>query len=242
MFAKMDYIILMFAGLLALSSGASIPISKCKVGDSACLKQSAQALVPILAVGIPEIGAKSLDPLHIPLIDASGSDVKLHTTKLVVTGMKGCTIPDASHIHDATKHTLSVDVLCDVDVQAQYDMVGKIIILPVDGHSHLSIQLYQILISWKANVKDVVRDGKTYWNVDDWDFSWILKDHADIELTDLFRGSPVITKAVKEIMDQSANEIIKLFGPPIVKAITTEVVDSIKHLFNSIPAEDLVLN
>lgn len=53
--------------------------------------------MPILAVGIPEYEVKSLDPLHIPNINASSkSDLKMLVSGVVVKGMKDCTIPDIS--------------------------------------------------------------------------------------------------------------------------------------------------
>lgn len=52
--------------------------------------------MPILAVGIPEYGVKSLDPLHIPKIDGTSTELKLSVSDTVVKGMKGCTIPAIS--------------------------------------------------------------------------------------------------------------------------------------------------
>ncbi|KAL0880295.1 hypothetical protein ABMA27_002747 [Loxostege sticticalis] len=214
-----------------------LTIAKCKPDDKNCIKLSAQALIPIVAGGISEFGMEPLDPLPIKTIDGSTKDVKLIASDVIVTGLKGC------DVHQITRENskINVDLLCTVDVKGDYEIKGKILFLPVDGKGNLIVSLSKVLISVQADIKEVELNGKKHWDIMNWAHSFDLKDRANIELTNLFAGSEQLTKAMKEMFGGAANEIVKEVGPPIVKAITGEVVNTVNKFFHNVPVEELTI-
>lgn len=67
-------------------------ITPCKSGDNACAMQSAQVAVPIMATGVPELGIKPLDPLHLDLVKGDTAGLQLTLKNTDVTGMKNCKV------------------------------------------------------------------------------------------------------------------------------------------------------
>ncbi|XP_028157406.1 circadian clock-controlled protein-like isoform X2 [Ostrinia furnacalis] len=218
-------------------SASAVSITKCKIDDVNCMRLSAQALVPIVAAGLPEYDMKPLDPLPISKIDGSSPDLKLIASDVVVTGMKGCEVQRISRVQSK----VDVGLLCSVKVEGEYEIKGKILILPLDGKGKLTVSLKKFLINVQTVLKEEELNGKKHWGISSWDYNYDLKERANIELTNLFAGSEKLTEAIRESLGESANEIVKEVGPPIIKAITGEVIDSIKHFFHHVPVEDLII-
>lgn len=65
-------------------------IKRCKYADSKCYKQSADDAIPIFALGIPELGVKSLDPITFKTLDASSSSLKFVVNDVKIKGLKHC--------------------------------------------------------------------------------------------------------------------------------------------------------
>lgn len=70
-------------------------IKPCKLDDRQCVIQSAQAALPIIAPGIPELKVPSLDPLRIDLVKGDQGSLKLTFRDTDVNGMKGCSVDNA---------------------------------------------------------------------------------------------------------------------------------------------------
>ncbi|CAH0399875.1 unnamed protein product [Chilo suppressalis] len=227
-----------FLGVIYSNNAASV--TKCQASDSSCIKQSAQALLPLLAKGklAPEL--RTLDPLHIEKIDATQQNLQLIARDITVKGLKECTVDSISR--DGAKSKLNVNILCTVVVEGEYDVKGKILVLKLDGQGHLIVKLTKVLMSVEADLEEIEKSGKKYWNIKNWDSSYTIKEKANIELTNLFNGSEELTQAIRDVFGASANEIVTEIGPPIIKAITTEVVNTVNDFFHLTPIDELVLN
>lgn len=70
-------------------------IKPCKTGDRQCIIRSAQAALPIVAPGIPELDVPSMDPLRLDLIKGDTGSLKLTFKNTDVKGMKGCSVDNA---------------------------------------------------------------------------------------------------------------------------------------------------
>ncbi|CAG9787680.1 unnamed protein product [Diatraea saccharalis] len=234
--------VFLFAVLGSIHSinGGSVPVTKCTASDSDCIKKSAQTLLPLLAEGKVSAELKSLDPLIIEKIDATQQNLHLIAHGVTVKGLKECTIDSISR--DAAKSKMNVNVLCTVVVEGEYEIKGKVLVLKLDGHGHLIVSLKKILITVDVDMEEIEKSGKKYWNVKNWDSSYIIKEKANIELTNLFNGSEELTQAIRDLLGASANEIVTELGPPIVKAITTEVVNTVNGFFHLTPIEELALD
>ncbi|VVD01867.1 unnamed protein product [Leptidea sinapis] len=109
------------------------------LNDLKCLKESAQAILPTFALGMPEYKMHSLDPLMIDKVDADNPNLKFKLTNLKISGLKDCVVKKLEH--DADKSKIFLNLLCNVGIEGHYDMKGQIIILPMEGNGKIEADI-----------------------------------------------------------------------------------------------------
>ncbi|XP_050679017.1 protein takeout-like [Leptidea sinapis] len=219
---------------------AAPPVTtKCEGKDKKCLKESAQTLLPIFALGIPEYKTHSLDPLSLDKVDADNSNLKFQLTNLKVTGLKDCEVKQLER--DLEKSKIFVNVLCSVGLDGHYDMKGRILILPIEGNGKVEANIKNILIKVDVNVSETQKGTHKYWHIESWNHSFEPKGKSSIKFENLFNGNKALGQAAEDAMKGNGNEIIKEIGPPVIKSITAKVVESVQRFFHAVPLNDLVL-
>ncbi|CAK1585559.1 unnamed protein product [Parnassius mnemosyne] len=206
----------------------SVPfIKKCKSDDAKCMKESAQAAIPVFATGLPEYGVKSLDPVTFKKIDASSSGLKLVLTDVTVKGLKNCIAKKIKR--DKPKSKLFIKLLCSADLDGQYDMKGHLLFLPIEGEAEIDVELD-------------LEDHNNKWNIKHWQHSFNLNGASEIVFENLFSGNKDLASAAQEVIAKSGNEIVYEEGPPVIKAVVDQVVKSVNTFFHAVPAEELSLD
>lgn len=154
-------------------------IKKCKVGDDACVMEMANTILQTSFKGIDEIGLPSFDPLRIEkmnIVQGGNSsvqiDLKFRNVELVglskskvykVSGFKKD--PQGNKLHFDFKTPLGTIV-------GPYVISGQILILPIVGDGNVTLNLINLDIHLKFLTKKVVREGKTYMEIEKSKFSY----------------------------------------------------------------------
>ncbi|KAI8421866.1 hypothetical protein MSG28_009800, partial [Choristoneura fumiferana] len=186
-------------------------------------------LVPLFAAGIPELGVESMDPIFFKEIDASSDTLKLKFSDITLKGLKGCS-------RDAAKSVISAKIHCDVVLDGQYDMDGRVLILPIQGKGKVHIEHEKIEISFDLNYKEETgADGKKHWITGKWKHSFAYKGKTIMEFDNLFNGNEVLGRAARELIKTSANEIASETAGPILKVIVARIIKNLKAFFEHIP-------
>ncbi|KAL4716077.1 hypothetical protein ACJJTC_013854 [Scirpophaga incertulas] len=216
---------------------AAPPIKKCTAQDSQCIKQSAQQLIVPFANGIPEYKVQTLDPLQLTKeIDASSPSLKLKVRNMVVTGMKGCTAVKMER--DIPKSKLYTTLLCDVHAEGQYEMKGRLLVLPIEGKGGAQVTLKKIQMSVESDLSDRTgRDGKKHWQIKSSRFSYELKDKSTLHFENLFNGNKLLAATADEVIRTNSNEIVMEIGKPIIKAIVDKIIENVNHFYKTVPVE-----
>ncbi|CAB3255077.1 unnamed protein product [Arctia plantaginis] len=233
---------LCFLGVvLAARSGSAPFIKPCKSDDSACVLASAQAAVPYLAVGIPELGVKSLDPMFLKEVKGDQGGLSLTFKDTTVTGMKGCKVDAIKHSLKKGKQTMIIR--CDVELNGDYDLSGQLLVFPITGNGKYKINIRDIVIKATTTIAMVDgAEGKKHWHVADWHFASDVKTHVQFQFDNLFNGNKILSKPVEDFVNSSWREVMREISPPIVHAIVARVVESVEALYLAVPADQLEIN
>ncbi|XP_045523380.1 circadian clock-controlled protein daywake-like [Pieris brassicae] len=215
-------------------------LTKCLSTDSKCLKSVTQAMIPKFASGLEIFNIKSLDPMGIEKVDASTPNLKLFLSNIKVTGLKDCTAKKIER--DAAKKILSVTLLCNADVEGNYDMKGRLLVLPLEGNDKFQVKLNKAIFKVEGKYDVINKDGKTYWDIKSWDHAYKLQEKSSVHFENLFNGNKDLAKAAQDVIESNGNEIIDEVGPPVIKAIVASIVEGVQEFFHAIPAEDLALD
>ncbi|XP_041979881.1 uncharacterized protein LOC121733633 [Aricia agestis] len=232
---------LLFVNSIMFMDCIEIPFpNKCKFDDTECLTKTAQAFLPQFVVGMPELGVEVLDPLFIKRIDASTAGLKLIAKDVTILGFKGTQLKEIKF--DKSFKTLKIKLLVDLHLSGQHDTSGNILVMPIVGKGPLFVTLRKIEVTVYVNVSRVKEGDKTYFSAEFKDFSYKLKDKADVIFDNLFEGNEVLASATKEMLHQSANEVVLGIGSPFVKAVIDAIIVRINELLKCFQADDIYIH
>ncbi|XP_045499024.1 uncharacterized protein LOC123696712 [Colias croceus] len=235
---EIKYLVLLLA-CSTCTYGASF-ITKCKGGDSKCMKDSAQAAIPMFAGGLPEYGVKSLDPLLIKKTDASSPNLKLVITDYTVTGLRNCVMKKVKY--DKPKSKMFLKLLCTGQLEGTYEMNGQLLILSIQGNGPIHVALRKAEISVELDMAEIEKNGAMHWDIKNWKHSYELKDRSDVVFDNLLSGSDVLAQAANDVIKESGNEIILEVGSPVIRDVVKAVVENINEFFHHVPLSELTLD
>ncbi|CAK1585757.1 unnamed protein product [Parnassius mnemosyne] len=222
------------------NSGLAPFIKPCKDGDNACIKTSIQAALPFFASGLPELGVKPLDPLKIPLIKSEQGGLELTLRDTTLNGLKGCKIESIKH--DMIKGKQTLVLRCNMNLEGNYNLDGRLILLPVQGQGKYSIKIQDIVIKTITDLTtEQGEDGKPHWKILKWRDSFHVKTGATFYFDHLFNGNKVLADPVIEFANTNWNDVMQEIAPPIVHAIIAEVFKNAEAFYKAVPAEELYI-
>ncbi|CAH0399756.1 unnamed protein product [Chilo suppressalis] len=223
---------------LHICNGALLPVPKCKISDTKCLKASAQAAVPLLAPGIPEIGAPPLDIMHIDLIKVNLAGLNMVVKDAVLKGLKNAKIDKISM--DMAKKELKIVFSVDAEMKGKYKASGQLLILPISGDGDLMMKIKNAELN-VTNTFEVVKnaDGKDVIKLKGFRFTYDIKDGASYYLTNLFNGNKELSNTLLKFSNENWKLLSEEFGEPILRACIKVIFTSIKKYLYAHPLEEL---
>ncbi|OWR47537.1 odorant binding protein fmxg18C17 precursor [Danaus plexippus plexippus] len=231
---------LFFFTSYATANLASV-ITKCSDEDTKCLKDFTQNLIPLFAKGDPSMKVDPIDPIFVKTINASSPNLKLVLNDISLTGLKDCVVKKAKR--DLQKNKFLFKLMCSVNLEGQYVMDGRLLILPINGKGRNHVSLDKALFVIETDVaENILEDGKKHWIIPKWSYKYELKEKSNIIFENLFNGNEVLSKAAEEVIKDNGNEIIQEVGEPIIEYIIGKVVDSMRQFYTAVPVEELVQN
>ncbi|KAI5633350.1 hypothetical protein NE865_13959 [Phthorimaea operculella] len=227
----------LLAVVLVGAKSASAPwIKPCQLSDNACVLASANAIVPFMAPGIPEWNMKSLDPMKMDIVKSEQSGLKLTFRNTVVDGMKGCKV-DGIKVNKGKQQLL---IRCDVTLSGNYTLTGQLLIFPVEGEGPYTLSIRDIVIKVVANIETVDGpDGKPHWSITSWKHNYNIKTSTVFHFSNLFNGNKVLADPVSKFMNDNWREVMDEVAGPIVYAIVSNTVDSVKAFYAAVPSSEL---
>ncbi|XP_026754230.1 circadian clock-controlled protein daywake-like [Galleria mellonella] len=236
-----SYIICFFSVIISANCALAPFITPCHTQNDTCTLAAAQAALPYVAAGLPELGVKPLDPLHIPVIKSDQGGLTLTFTDTVITGLKNCKIDGIRH--DITKPKQSVVIRCSINQAGNYKLNGRLIVLPVEGEGKYNIDIRDIVIKVTSEMSMVPgEDGKLHWHVNKWKHAYQVKTGAHFQFDNLFNGNKVLAEPVEMFMNTNWSDVMQEVAPPVVYSIVAAVMDTLEALYKIVPADELALS
>ncbi|XP_026748908.1 circadian clock-controlled protein daywake-like [Galleria mellonella] len=224
-----------------LASSTSVPfITKCNLNDSKCIKKSTQAVIPIFANGIPDMGIESLEPMELKKVDASTSNLKLIVTDLSIAGIKNC-IAKKIQFDDSKPTKFLFKIECTADLKGNYEMNGQLLILPIQGKGRVTAVIRKIVFTITGEYGKITgKDGETHWDITNWKHTFDIKEKSDLNFENLFNGNEVLGKTAQEVINSSANDILLEIGMPFTTAFITNIISNVQKFFHTVPLKELI--
>ncbi|XP_041980239.1 protein takeout-like [Aricia agestis] len=229
-------LVLFLCGRVVYGVGSVAPfIHPCDPADLACLKRSAQAAVPYLARGVPELGLSPLDPVTIPHMETNEAGLQLTFTDTVIKGLGNCTVMSLRRLDNRT----AIDLRCSVTLVGRYKLSGTLLILPIRGDGKYKITIRNIIVKTLLDIEQQVRGGRRYWRVTGWSHTSEMPTFVRFRFYNLFGGDERLSKQIHAFANKSWYEIFQEVSPPVTRAIVARIVEETTKLFNAVPLDQL---
>ncbi|XP_049872592.1 circadian clock-controlled protein daywake-like [Pectinophora gossypiella] len=237
---KILFVCLVSCFVISCNAGAVSFIKPCKFDDKACLLSSAQAALPHVAAGIPELGVPTADPLVLEEINSKQDGLDIQFKNLKVAGPGKCKFVSISV--DGDKSTLTFDVECPITATGQYKVGGKLLVVPIEGEGDCEIKTDKIKLSVITHMDQTAgSDGKQHWNIVSYEHSYEPEEQIHFRLDNLFGGNQEKAQPVMEILNHSWKEVILTIGKPIIAEIIHQAKEVIQSFLHAVPADELFL-
>ncbi|KAG6440856.1 hypothetical protein O3G_MSEX001522 [Manduca sexta] len=236
---KVVLCVLVCLSVCACDAGSAPFIRPCHAADSACLKSSAQQAVPVLAAGIPSMGIETLDPMRVDRVMTSQAGLDMDFRNTIVKGLRNCEV--ISLKRDGPNKTY-LELKCSVTMIGDYNLGGKLLILPIEGNGKYKIKIRDIYVKIALDIGEKLVNGQKYWSVIRWKHSADVKTGVEFHFQNLFNGNKQLSDTIHEFANSNWKEIFQEVAPPIVKAVVTKIVNESTKLFDNVAISEMALD
>ncbi|XP_065169909.1 protein takeout-like [Atheta coriaria] len=220
-------------------------LTKCQKGpdSSDCVKTNTQAVIDALIknVGEPKFKLQGLTPIHVDKIDLQAtSQLKVILSNVDFFGFNELQ-PAGGGV---TEETLQVKAhLPRVELVGDYDINGKILILPIQGQGTFNITMVDFDVDYTAKLLVEERKGKKYYQVAN-DDNTVLKidkiKRVHWQFKNLFNGDDRLGPEMNRFLNENWKEV---FGEVQLAIEQTAAFSIVNYFINGylhyIPIEEL---
>nr|XP_021181709.2 circadian clock-controlled protein daywake [Helicoverpa armigera] len=236
--AMFSLLLLFLCAVVNVLSDPAITLSRCQANDDECVTNAVNAAYPLILDENPDVGAESLDPMYQPEIEGNLSILKFKLFNTTITGFKKCAVESAKY--DDEKQTLHLDAACGgFTLSGQYDINGRLIILPVEGTGDYSLitRKYRLIID--LDLKTITgKDGKSYKIVKSFKLEAEPLEPVVYDFRNLFNGQKDLADAVLKFANENWKEVAHEVQSPVFVANVKKIVKNANKYLKSIPIDE----
>ncbi|XP_072933016.1 circadian clock-controlled protein daywake-like [Epargyreus clarus] len=140
---------------------------------------------------------------------------------------------------DLNKKLISADALVNLDVKCQYDLSGKILLVPIKSNGDASIKLKNTMLHirmWYEHVEG--DDGNIHWKIYKHDIKYDV-ERAIFRLENLLNDKN-IGDQVNKLLNEMWQEIVADVGPSICNSLSAAVVKNLGVLLEQVSYDELM--
>ncbi|XP_022828177.1 circadian clock-controlled protein-like [Spodoptera litura] len=226
------------ASIIGLSSAYKISFRRpCRDLSPECLRKTVQAALPTIADGIPDLGIESLDPYELKKLQLKlPGGLNIAFSNGYAKGLKTCNVDYASYgggLFETQMH-------CNLTIKGKYRSSGRLLLFPINGDGDSVIKCRNLKLHSLLQLGSVVRsDGRRYFDIKDSRIEHGYDGRVKYSMTNLFKGSPEMSNAVLDFMNNNWKMVAEEFGTPMVEFGIQSIMKNVKRLFDALPIDDL---
>ncbi|XP_030376360.1 protein takeout [Scaptodrosophila lebanonensis] len=209
--------------------------------DADCFHHLFEGCFPALVAGIPEIGVKSFEPLHIDQVSVSKGNGNLVLSggfqNLVIRGPSNTTVQRANL--DLGKRRLDFELkLPRLRIRAKYNLKGNILLLPLVGNGDVAMVLKDVntAVYTKISLRNETQTGDEIIRIDEMKVRFEV-GAMRIHLKNLFNGNNVLAASINAFLNQNGNEVIAELRPDLELGLADIFHGLWNNLFSKMPTK-----
>lgn len=204
-----------------------------------CFCKTFQDMFPYLAKGIPEIGTRPFEPMHIDKVALSKGQGAVTLsgafTNLIVHGPSNTTALYTKL--DLVKNRLDIGLFIPtIKVESKYDLKGNMLLLPLVGVGDAKLYLKNVTtyVQTKIHFPKYMNETVMVASSMKVDFSLTA---MRVNLDNLFNGNKVLGRTVNAFMNQNALEVVDELKENIGENLSVIFKQIMNDAFSHIPTK-----
>uniref|UniRef100_A0A8D8LN05 Protein takeout n=1 Tax=Cacopsylla melanoneura TaxID=428564 RepID=A0A8D8LN05_9HEMI len=178
-----------------------------------CLRKSAQKMFGYMKTGIKELKMPIMDPYVAPELEmGTGADgpmsLKFTLFNATHTGFSKSKVKkvEANPAKYSFDYTLFIPKF---EVVADYDILGKLIMMPVHGQGVVNTTLYDLETKWKVRGEPEEFEGKTYFKTTKLEQEILGVKKVVFNFGNLFNGNKEMSDMFNKLVNDNWEELFK---------------------------------
>ncbi|KDR22094.1 protein takeout-like [Zootermopsis nevadensis] len=208
---------------------------------SNCVRNTIEDLRPKLIKGIPDLEIVSLDPLNIPRLEFNDGNgnfrFKQILTNVTIHGLGNFQLKDIKVDLDS----LTIDMVMQTPFMmftADYNMEGKILLLPLTGKGDCVLNFTDVTTSSNTIIKLVERNGEEFLETEElkWDIS---VEGCRLQFNNLFGGDKRLGETTNRFLNDNWREAFNTYRYLPEEAFGIVFKDFANKVYQKFPSKEL---
>nr|XP_014094256.1 circadian clock-controlled protein daywake [Bactrocera oleae] len=204
--------------------------------EDKCFRRLFEGCFPAFAAGIPEIGIKSFEPLHIDQVSVSKGSGNLVLSggfqNLIVRGPSNATVRRANLDLDKKLLNFELDIPL-LRIRAKYNLKGNILLLPLVGSGDVRMALKDVKTAVYTKIH-LSNEPQEVIRIDEMKVTFHV-GAMRIHLSDLFNGNEILAASINNFLNQNAKEVIAELRPDLELGLADIFHGLWNNVFSKIP-------
>ncbi|XP_052742451.1 circadian clock-controlled protein daywake-like [Bicyclus anynana] len=213
---------------------------KCALEDSECIIKQAQAALPSFVQGIPELGIKKLDKLHMDKITIDIPGIFSELTNVEIGGLSNAIIDDISI--NVPYKIMRISFNTDLNTECDYKLNGTLFGFPIfgNGKGHFSLKNLQIEM---IIIFDIIKSdqGKDILDFKSYMYGADAIDGLHSHFENMYNGDKEKSDMYHELVNKNWRLIVTNYGRYFTPLVVKEMYEGVKTAMCSRNLEDLAL-
>ncbi|XP_060533718.1 uncharacterized protein LOC132706405 [Cylas formicarius] len=219
---------------------------KCKINSQdadACLSVAIEDAVKEIKSGVPEFGIPQIDPLKVDSlsVDAGVGAVHFaqHYKNLVVTGFGEFKV-NQSHLDLDNGNLTFWTIHPKIEQRSDYDIDGKILMLPMKGNGPCTLTLTNVLITNEILFDTEPKDSEVFLHVQRYTMR-VHPTRANFNFENLFGGNKMLGDNINDLLNREWEVILADIKGGYELYYSTLFQDWAGKIFDRTPIDQLFL-
>ncbi|CAH0553014.1 unnamed protein product [Brassicogethes aeneus] len=217
-------------------------LTPCSLSDpkfNECALKSGKAGMTMIIQGDKKYNLPSLNPFKLDYVETEAGFMKI---KLYKPELHGATKTELKEVYyDPKTKRMGLSVLFNEEsLVGNYDISGKILILPIEGNGDLNITVYNAIFTYEFDLIKEMKNGVEYAGLKNDKLDMNL-DKIYINLDNLFNGDKLLGDNINKFLNENWKDALNEAGAPIIEVLKSICFNVLSTLFLKVPFNELFL-
>ncbi|XP_063823320.1 circadian clock-controlled protein daywake-like [Ostrinia nubilalis] len=218
-------------------------IQRCDIDEANltdCVREQIVNSLPHFTKGVPELNVPSLDPVKLDDIKIDGNGLLLKFTEAAMHGLSNAELTDLKLNLGELDEEFSLSFKCNFSLTAQYEVDGRILILPIKGKGDAFVYAQGVQVRIDSKLIHVKNSKGEHFKLVTPMYKYDI-ERTTFDLKNLFNGNKQLAETTLKFANENWRQLMDELAPPAIKQIVITCVKAMNKFFANVPIGKMVI-